>query len=71
MERGIERGEARGILRGREEGRLEGRLEGKLETALGMLREGIMLPLVAKCTGLTEIEILGLAENPENSGWWD
>jgi predicted transposase/invertase (TIGR01784 family) len=52
----------KGKLEGMEEGVKKGRLEGKLETALGMLRDNVPLPIITKCTGLTEREILGLAE---------
>ncbi|MDR3078495.1 MAG: hypothetical protein LBU15_00450 [Rickettsiales bacterium] len=44
--------------------------KGKLETAQAMLIEGIPMPTIAKCTGLSEEEILELMENPRNNGWW-
>ncbi|MDR3078489.1 MAG: hypothetical protein LBU15_00420, partial [Rickettsiales bacterium] len=66
MKKGIRKGRREGIRKGRE----EGRVEGKLETALAMLRDNVPLPSIAKCTGLSESEILELMENPRNNGWW-
>jgi hypothetical protein len=48
----------------------KGMEEGARKTALAMLREGIPMPTIAKCTGLSESEILRLMENPRNNGWW-
>jgi len=38
-------------------GKLEGKLEGKFETAEAMLKEGISVEMISRCTGLTKEEI--------------
>ena len=52
--------EKRGIEKGRAEGKAEGKTEGKAEVALGMLREGLAVETISKCTGLSvgELEVL-------------
>jgi predicted transposase/invertase (TIGR01784 family) len=66
MKKGIRKGRREGMKKGLEKG-ME---EGARKTALAMLREGIPMPTIAKCTGLSESEILELMENPRNNGWW-
>ncbi|MBN2435639.1 MAG: transposase, partial [Spirochaetes bacterium] len=41
----------------REEGKIEGKLEGKTEAAKALLKEGVSIELISKCTGLSEEEI--------------
>jgi predicted transposase/invertase (TIGR01784 family) len=48
-------------LEGKLEGRLEGKLESKFEIAKQMLLDGLSWLKIAKYTGLTEKEIMGLA----------
>ena len=38
----------------------KGRADEKLETAKAMLKEGLSCDLVAKCTGLSSVEIVAL-----------
>jgi len=57
-----EEGRAEGKAEGRAEGKEEGKLEGVKATALKMLKNGIDVDLIAKCTNLSIDEIRGLAE---------
>ena len=54
---GLSQGKAEGFSQGREEGRAEGKTEGinerNLEIAINMLKEGIDINTISKCTGLT------------------
>lgn len=54
---GLSQGKAEGKAEGREEGRAEGKTEGinerNLEIAINMLKEGIDINTISKCTGLT------------------
>ena len=50
-----------------EKGRAEGRAEGIMEIARKMLLEGLATPLVAKITGLPEVEIAKLQQELEAS----
>ena len=60
LEEGMERGIKKGRLEGREEGREEGRAEGVEGVAMGMLKNGIDLKTIKKCTGLAEQAIEAL-----------
>jgi hypothetical protein len=48
---------AKKIQKNEEQAHRDGKLEGKLETAKAMLRDGLPLATVIRCTGLTEDQI--------------
>ena len=50
------------LAEGREKGLAEGKKEGKKEDAIGMLRHGISIEIIADVTGLSPEEISSLAE---------
>jgi len=52
-----EAGRAQGLTEGREAGRTEGARQNAVETAGKLLREGVSLQTVIKCTGLSENDI--------------
>jgi predicted transposase/invertase (TIGR01784 family) len=58
--RGFAEGEAKGIAKGKIEGKVEGKAEGKAEVAIQLLKLGISLEDIMKCTGFTAAEIYGL-----------
>ena len=51
---------ADGYEKGRADGVAEGVEKTKYETAKAMLKEGLSCDLVAKCTGLSSVEIVAL-----------
>lgn len=57
LKEGERRGEIRGEKRGEKRGEIRGEKKAKLETAQAMLKEGIPIAMVSKCTGLTAEEI--------------
>ena len=61
-----EKGMRRGMQEGRKEGRKEGRQEGVQKVARNLLKEGVEIALVAKCTGLSESEVEKLKEELNN-----
>ncbi|MBB5217719.1 Rpn family recombination-promoting nuclease/putative transposase [Treponema rectale] len=54
---GREAGRTQGLAEGRETGRAEGARQNAVETAGKLLREGVSLQTVIKCTGLSENDI--------------
>ena len=61
-EQGIKEGREEGREKGREEGREEGRTNEKYQLTLNMLEEGLDTTMVARITGLPEVEILKLMQ---------
>ncbi len=57
----MEQKERQGKIEGKKEGKKEGRKEEKRETAKNMLREGLPLDIIQKCTGLSEAVIKKLS----------
>ena len=45
------------------DGKVAGKIEGKIEVAKNLIAENIPVPLIAKTTGLTEVEILDLQKH--------
>ena len=62
LEDGRKLGYEQGIKEGREEGREEGRTNEKYQLTLNMLEEGLDTTMVARITGLPEVEILKLMQ---------
>ncbi len=60
---GLAAGRAEGLAEGLAEGRAEGFAEGKLETARKLLAAGVLIDIIASCTGLAEAEVLALQQN--------
>ena len=56
----VREGREEGRQQGLEEGRVEGKTEGKAEVARNMLKSGLEISLVSKCTGLSEEAIRAL-----------
>lgn len=61
LEQGLAEGRTKGRAEGRREGRAEGRAEGRREDAIGMLRHGIPVEIIADVTGISPEEISKLA----------
>ena len=59
---GMEKGIEKGMEKGMEKGLQKGTQKGKLETALKMLRNGISMEIVLKCTNLPPSAIKEAAE---------
>ena len=62
LKAGIEQGREEGRNEGREEGREEGIEEARRLLARNMLAEGIAPAMIARISGLTEEEVLALAQ---------
>ena len=61
LEEGLQRGMQKGLKKGIKEGKVEGLREAKLETARKMLSRNMDIETIADLTGLTEEDILKLA----------
>ncbi|MCP4155176.1 MAG: hypothetical protein GY757_46050 [bacterium] len=65
LEEGIMKGEKEGIIKGEKEGIIKGEkkgiTKGKKETAKNMLKEGLPLDIIQRCTGLSEAVIKKLS----------
>ena len=62
----LQKREEKGMQKGMRRGMQEGRKEGVQKVARNLLKEGVEIALVAKCTGLSESEVEKLKEELNN-----
>ena len=67
LAQGREQGLAQGLAQGREQGLAAGAQQEKIANILGMLREGIAIPVIAKITSCSEAEIQQIANEQSQS----
>ena len=67
VRQGLAQGREQGLAQGREQGLAAGAQQEKISNIIGMLREGIAIPVIAKITSCSEAEIQRIANEQASS----